>query len=135
MVGRDGLVEVAEVFDDAIICHVGVALENAGFLENGAVLRDVAFEYQALRHALERADLGRREPLDQSEVEERHATPGLEQVVAGMRITVERVKRVNPAEDEPEDRFAGQVPLVLCPTVELGEASAGRQLGGDDPRR
>ena len=67
--------------------------------------------------------------LDQPEVEERDLAAGPEQVVAGVRIAVERVQPVDAAEHEAEDRLGRGVALVLRPRLDLGEACAVGELG------
>ncbi len=59
------------------------------------------------------------EVLDQPEVEERHPAVTVEQVVAGMRVAVERVHAVQAAEHEAEQHLAGEVALVLDPTSSI----------------
>ena len=58
-----------------------------------------------------------------------------EQVVAGMRIAVERVELVDAAEHEPVDRLAREVALGLRPALDLGEPRADRQLGREHASR
>lgn len=65
------------------------------------------------RHPLEPLDLFGREHLAQAEVEEGDPPVAVEHVVAGVRITVEDPKVVNPAEDEPVDRLRGEISLLL----------------------
>ncbi len=73
----------------------------------------------------------RRVPLHEPEVEEAHAAVAAEQVVAGVRIAVERVQPVDAAEHEPEDRLGRGIALVLRPLLDLGEAGAVGELGGE----
>src|SRR6185312_15921875 len=73
--------------------------------------------------------------LAQTEVEERHASARLEEVVPRMRVAVERFEAIEAAEDEAEDRLAREVALVLIPCLELGEPRAGRQFGGQHASR
>ena len=65
--------------------------------------------------------------LDQPEVEERDVPAGPEQVVARVRVAVERVQPVEAAEHEAEDRLGREVALVLRPALDLGEARARRR--------
>ena len=58
-----------------------------------------------------------RELLDQAEVEERDLPAGPEQVVARVRVAVERVQPVEAAEHEAVDGLGGQVALVLATSV------------------
>ena len=61
--------------------------------------------------------------------------PGLEEVVARVRIAVEEVQPVEAAEHEAEDRLAGEVALRLGPRLGLGEAHALGELGGEHALR
>ena len=78
-------------------------------------------------------DLVRVEPLHQAEVEERHLAARAEQVVAGVRVAVEGVQAVEAAEHEAEDGLGGEVALLLAPPLDLVEAGALGQLGGEHP--
>ena len=73
------------------------------------------------------------EPLHEPEVEERHLAARAEQVVAGVRVAVEGVQPVEAAEHEPVDRLGGEVALLLAPRLDLVEADALGQLGGEHP--
>ncbi len=82
-------------------------------LERGAELRDVVFEHHRTDELFEELDLLRRVVLHEPEVEERHHTVAVEQVVAGVRVAVERVQAVEAAEHEAVDRLGGEVALLL----------------------
>ena len=58
----------------------------------------------------------------------------MEQVVAGMRVAVERVQPVKAAKDEAVDRLGREVLLVLVPDQELVKRRAGHELAGQDAR-
>ena len=76
---------------------------------------------------------GSGEVLDQPEVEEGHPPVGLEQVVARVRVAVERPQPVEAAEHEAVDRLGGQVALVLVPAGHHVEADALGQVGRQHP--
>ena len=71
---------------------------------------------------LEQIHLVGREALDQPEVEEGDPAAGPEQIVARMRIAVERVEAIDASEHESEDRLRRGIALVLRPRLDLGEA-------------
>jgi hypothetical protein len=73
--------------------------------------------------------------LDEAEVEEADPAVAMEEVVAGVRVAVESVHPVDAAKHESEDRFGGQITLVLRPLFQLGEARAVDVLGRQDARR
>ena len=70
----------------------------------------------ACDHRRERGQLGVAEVRDQPEVEERDRAVAVEQVVAGVRVAVERAHPVEAAEHEAEQGLAGQVALGAGPT-------------------
>jgi len=73
----------------------------------------------------ERFELDVGEVLDQPVVEERDPAAAVEQVVAGVRVAVERVRVIQAAEHEPVDRLRGQVAFLLRPGGQLGEPRPG----------
>jgi hypothetical protein len=58
------------------------------------------------------------------EVEEGDLAAGMEQVVARVRVAVERADFVKAAEDETVDRLGGQIPFALRPAGEFGETGS-----------
>ena len=54
----------------------------------------------------------------------------MEQVVAGVRVAVERLHPVQAAEHEAEDALAGEVALVLVPREDLPPRRADDELAG-----
>jgi hypothetical protein len=86
-----------------------------------------------LDHRGQRLHLLGREVLDQAEVEEGDPAAAVEQVVARVRIAVERVRLVQAAEHEAVDRLRGQVPLGLRPAGQLGEPGPVGELAGHHP--
>src|SRR2546427_13101459 len=88
--------------------------------------RSTLFPYTTLF----RSGLG--EVSDQPEIEEGDPPPGPEQVVARVGVAVEGPQPVQAAEHEAEDGLRGEVALGRVPALELGEAGARGQLGGED---
>ena len=69
----------------------------------------------------------RRDPLEQAEVEERHAAVVQQHGVARVRVAGELVVAVHAAEVEAEDDLAEAVALGLRQLLELLEAGAARR--------
>ncbi len=90
-------------------------------------------QHGGVDHLLEDGQLVIGESLHQAEVEERHPPSPLEQVVAGVRVSVEGLEAVQAAEHEAVDGLGGQVLLLLGPRQHLVEACADGQLGGQHP--
>ena len=97
----------------------GVGAEHAGLLDDRAELGDVVVDRRRLHHVGEHVHLVGGEVLHEPEVEERHAPVAVEQVVAGVRVAVERPHPVQAAEHETEDRLGGEVAFVLVPGQQL----------------
>ena len=87
-----------------------------------------------LDHLDERRHLGVAEVLHQPEVEERDAPVAMEQIVARVRVAVERVHPVQAAKDEPEEHFAHSIAVLLRPLQHLLPRLAVNQLAGDHMR-
>ena len=75
------------------------------------------------------------EVLDQAEVEERDLAVAVEQVVARMRVAVERVHAVQAAEHEAEEASPARSRSSCGHCEHLLPGGAGDQLGGQHPRR
>ena len=86
-------------------------------------------------HRLEHVELGVAEVAHEAEVDERDAPVAVEQVVARMRIAVERAHPVQAAEHEPEQPLAGEVALLLVPPEHVAPRRAGDQLAGQHASR
>ena len=113
LVFHDELVEVPEVRADVVVAERRVATKDAVRLERGAELRDVVLEDHRPDELLEQRDLVGLVALHQSEVEEGHDTVAVEQVVARVRVAVERVEAVQAPEHEAEDRLGREVAFLL----------------------
>ena len=133
----------ADVVGNAFVRHRRTWLENAGPLDHRAKRRQVTVDHHRRDHVLEQPHFGGVEPAHQPVVEERDLAARPEQVVARMRVAVERVQAEQAAEHEPEQGLRGEIPLGLLPRLHLGEAHALGQLGrehaagaelGDDRR-
>ena len=135
LVEADRLVELAEVLADLLVGGRGARAQHPGALEHPAERGGVVVVRRGAHHRHERGDLGVGEVLDQAEVEERHPTAAVEQVVARMGVAVELVHPVQRAEHEAEQALAGEVALVLVPGEQLLPRRAGDQLGRQHPRR
>ena len=131
----DALVELAEVVADLLVVDRRTAAQHAGVLDDPPEGRSIVVERGGLDHADERCHLVLGEVLDQSEVEEGDPPALVEQVVAGMWITVEPVHAVQAAEHEAEQALAGEVALVLRPLEHLLPGRAIDELAGEHPRR
>src|ERR1700737_910181 len=84
---------------------------------------------------LQRREVIPGESLGQPEIQERHSSSTMEQVVARMRVAVEGVETVQAAEDKSIDRLRGEVFLPLAPCQQFLEARAHDELGGQHPSR
>ena len=82
-------------------------------LEQRAEFRHVVLRNHGADQRLEQLDVVGLVVLHEPEVEEGDLTSTAEEVVAGMRITVERVHPIDAAENESEDRFRGLVAFAL----------------------
>ena len=139
----DGGVEDAQVVHDRLGAQRGVRDQEPGVLHGAAEGLGLVVHAQAAGHLHQRLQLGQREVLDQAEIEEGDPAAAVEQVVARVRVAVERMCLVQAPEHEPVDRFRGQVALLLGPAGQLGEAGPVGQLARhhqparqlvDDPR-
>ena len=118
------LVEVAEVLGDVVVGERRVGPQHVVRLDQPAERGDVVLDHERPDERLEQRDVVGRVALHEPEVEERHVPAGPEQVVAGMRIAVERVQPVDAAEHEAVDRLGREIALGLRPLLDLGEARA-----------
>src|SRR4051812_594418 len=109
------LPEVREVRLDLFVGEAARVANEAALGHCGAELRHVLLERKGLRHVGQQPQLARGEALHQPEIEERHAPARVEQVVAGMRVAVERAEPVEAAEHESVDGLGREVFLGLRP--------------------
>ena len=132
----DGFVELGEVLARPRRCRP--ARRAAAARRCSTIVAEpvvVVVDRRRLDHRLERVHLVVGEVLDEPEVEERDRAVAVEQVVARMRIAVERVEPVQAAEHEAEDGLAGEVALAAGPTSAAPPRRADDELGGQHPRR
>ena len=113
----DGRVEVGEVLAD-----LGGVDRRSGQQQSRPARRGarnvarVVVDRRRLHQPGEHGDLVGAEVADEPEVEERDPPVAVEQVVAGVRIAVERLHPVEAAEHEAEQPLADQVALDAGPT-------------------
>jgi len=124
---------VTEVRDELLVGHVEVRRQDPEPLDDGTEACDVVFEDHGADHVLEVRDLGRREPLAQPEVQEGDAAAPVEDVVARVRVPVERLELVDAAEREAIEALGCELALVVGPADDLGERGTLHQLGGEHP--
>src|SRR3954471_9742523 len=130
------LPEMREVRLDLFIGEPARIAHEAALGHCGAELRHVLLDGERLGQRCEQPQFGGGEVLHQSEVEERDAPTGVEQVVARVRVTVERTEPVEAAEHESVDGFGREVFLRLRPLEQLVEAGPFGQFGRERaPRR
>ena len=92
---------------------------------------DFTLDAEARDLELEFSDLGG-DPLEEAEVEERHAIVVEQQHVAGVRVAGELAVAVHRAEVEPEDDLPDTIALGLREGLHRFEAAAGDVLRNDD---
>src|SRR6185437_659892 len=92
--------------------------------------RVVALGDGALSGELE-VDRSAVEPLEQAEIEERHATVVEQQEVAGVRVAGELAVAIQAAEEEAEDDLADAIALGLRASLQLLEADAVHELADE----
>ena len=90
-----------------------IGLQHSGFLNDAAILFHVVFQHSSAHHSLEHFHFFHGEVLDESKVEEGHATVFMKDVVAWMRITVKGAEAIQTAEDKTEDCFPHVVAFFL----------------------
>ena len=129
----DQLVEHGQVIHDGLGGQRRAGRDEARILQAGPELLGLVVHAQRADHVDERPQVLAGEVLDQPEVQERDPAAAVEQVVARVRVPVERVHLVQAAEHEPVDRLPGQVTLLLRPGGQLGEPRAVGQLAGHHP--
>src|SRR5262245_24724325 len=102
-------------------------------MRGGAELGAVGMHDGVHEHVGEWLELAWLEALHEPEVEERDPTAGVEEVVAGMGIAVERLQTPEAAEHEAVDRLGGEVAFGLAPLPQGVEADTVGQLRREDP--
>jgi hypothetical protein len=104
---------VIEVRLDLFVGELARVAQESALGDGVPELRHVLLEGERLGHVGQQGQLVWREVLHQPEVEERHPSAGIEEVVAGMGVAVERSEPVQTPEHEPVDRLGGEVLLDL----------------------
>jgi hypothetical protein len=115
--------------------HRRVRDQEAGRRHGPAEPLGIVVHAQVLDHRGQRLHLLVGEVLDQAEVQEGDPAAAVEQVVARVRVAVERVRLVQAAEHEAVDRLRGQVALGLRPAGQFGEPGPVGELAGHHPAR
>ncbi|MEZ5239355.1 MAG: hypothetical protein R2716_10565 [Microthrixaceae bacterium] len=122
-----------EVVEDLLVVELAAGSEDADPHHELAELSGIPFEHHRPDHRLELRHLGVVEPLAEPEVEERDLSPGAEQVVARVRVAVERAQRVDRPEHEAVEGLGRELALVVRPREDLGEPGAARVVRGQHP--
>src|SRR4029077_5387259 len=115
-------VEEPEAIDHHFGGHRSVGPEEAGTLQRCAKAIAISVDDQRTKRFDERSQIFAAEPLGEPVVEKRDAASAVKQIVAWMRVSVERVKSIQAAGNEAMDRFGHHVSLTLTPTHHLIES-------------
>ena len=104
-----------------------------GPFDEGPERRGVVVDGRRLHQSGEHGDLVGAEVADEAEVEEGDPPVAVEQVVAGVRVAVERLHPVEAAEHEAEQSLADQVALALVPRQRLAPGGPDGEVGRQHP--
>ena len=106
---------MCKVITGFFCCERRIELQHARVFNDAAVFLHVMIEHCCFHHALEHLHLFHGEVFDEAKVEERYAAIFMENVITGVRISVECTEAIQTAKDETEDCFANVIAFLLCP--------------------